>query len=132
MNPNVRYLIVCENVVVDVLRPRYVSLIGLMSAIRPVESDPYPLLYRELCVFLQLTGCRGTGVGHIEFRHADSDAVIFRSLSRVLTLPNDPLDVVGFYFRVRDIQFPESGLYWVRFVYDSSVLSEHPLVLRPQ
>lgn len=70
--PTVRYLIVCEDVQVDPENPYRITLVGLLSAIHALGPIPYPLLQRELCVFLQLTECRGPARGHVELQHADS------------------------------------------------------------
>jgi hypothetical protein len=59
--PVVRYLIVCEDIQTDAATPRKVTLVNLISAIRSKDDPPFPLLYRELCVFVQLTECRGAG-----------------------------------------------------------------------
>ncbi len=60
MQPTVRYLIVCEDVHTDPQKPRRITLVGLINAIRSIDDVPYPLLYREFCVFVQMTECRGT------------------------------------------------------------------------
>lgn len=130
VNPTIRYLIVCEDIQTDPEKPRRVSLTGLISAIRSIDQPPYPLLYRELCVFLQLTECRGPAEGRIEIRHADTDQLVFRTRTRTIPFGNDPLEVVGAVFRIRNCCFPEPGLYWVQFWYHEQVLARQPLILR--
>ena len=130
VHPTVRYLIVCEDVGVDPEHPRRVTLNGLVSAIRSLEQPGYPLLYREFCVFLQLTECRGTAEGRIEIQHSDSGDVVFRTMTRSIAFGSDPLEVVGATFRIRDCLFPESGLYWVQFWYNENMLAQQPLLLR--
>ncbi len=128
--PTVRYLIVCENVQTDSDNPRRVTLVGLLSAIRTLEQGAFPLLYREICVFLQLTECRGPADGRIEINNADSGKVVFRSPTRMIPFGSDPLEVVGAIFRIRNCLFPEPGLYWVQFWYNEQMLAQQPLVLR--
>jgi hypothetical protein len=130
VHPTVRSLIVCEDVQTDPENPRRVSLVGLLSAIRSLEEPPFPLLYRELCVFLQLTECRGPGEGRIEIHHEESGRVVFRTRTRTLPLRNDPLQVVGITFRIRNCLFQEAGLYWVQFWYNEQNIAQQPLVLR--
>ena len=77
--PTVRYLIVCEDILTDPDNPRRMTLAGLISAIRSLEVPPYPLFYRELCVFLQFTECRGPADGRVEIQHADSGRVLFQT-----------------------------------------------------
>jgi hypothetical protein len=128
--PTVRYLIVCEDVQTDPDNPRRVTLVGLISAIRSVEQPPYPLRYRELCVFLQLTECRGSADGRIEIQHADTGQVVFRTRTRTIPFGNDPLEVVGATFRIRNCRFREPGLYWVQFWYNEQMIAQQALLLR--
>ena len=130
VHPTVRYLIVCEDVHVDPEHPRRVTLTGLISAIRSLEQPAYPLWYREICVFLQLTECRGTAEGRIEIQHSDSGDVVYRTMTRSIPFGSDPLEVVGATFRIRDCLFREAGLYWVQFWYNGTTLAQQPLLLR--
>jgi hypothetical protein len=129
VHPIVRYLIVCEDLQTDTDNPRRVTIVGLISTIRACEQPSYPLLNRELCVFLQMTECRGPAEGHVEIQHADSGRVVFRTSQRTLPLPNDPLEVVGVTFRIRNCIFPEPGLHWVQFWYKGRIIGQQPLLL---
>lgn len=130
VNPTVRYLIVCEDVQTDPEHRLRVSLHGLLSAIRSLETPSYPLLYKEFCVFLQLTECRGPGDGRIEIRHADSETRIFATRTRTMPLPNDPLEIVGVTFRIQRCLFNEPGLHWVQFWYNEKLVAQQALLLR--
>lgn len=130
VQPVVRHLIPCEDVLVDEANPRRLTLAGLISAIHSVEEEPFPLRYRELCIFLQLTSCRGPAEGRVEIQHADSGEVVFRTQHRVIPLPTDPLNVFGVTFRIRNCLFQQPGLYWVQFWYKELMISQQPLVLR--
>jgi hypothetical protein len=130
VRPVVRYLVVCEDIRVPPESPQSATLVNLISTIRSLGSPPFPLRYPELCVFLQLTECRGPVDARVEIAHADSDRVVFRTRTRSLPLPHDPLEVVGFWFRIRRCLFPEAGLYEVRFYTDEVLLAQQPLVLR--
>ena len=130
VHPTVRYLIVCEDVQTDPDNPRRITLVGLISAIQSIEQPPFPLLYPEICVFLQLTECRGAAEGRVEIRHADSDQVAFRTKTRTVPFSSNPLDVVGVTFRMRNCLFPAAGLYWVQFWYNEQTIAQQPLVLR--
>ncbi len=130
VHPTVRYLIVCEDVQNDPDNPRRVTLVGLISAIRSVEQPPFPLLYREICIYLQMTECRGSAEGRIEIQHAESGQVLFRTRTRTIPFGSDPLEVVGVSFRIRNCLFPEPGLYWVQFWYNEQMIAQQPLVLR--
>src|SRR5438876_6975109 len=118
VHPTVRYLIVCEDVQTDPDNPRRVTVVGLISALRSLEEPPFPLLYREICVFLQMTECRGSAEGRVEIQNAESGEAVFRTRTRTIAFGSDPLEVVGFTFRVRNCLFPAPGLYWVQFWYN--------------
>jgi hypothetical protein len=129
ISPTVRYLIVCEDVQANPEDPHRITLVSLISAIQALGPTPFPLLHRELCIFLQLTECRGPAEGRIELQHADSGEVVFRTLTRTMPLGNDPLEVVGVTFRIRNCLFPAPGLYWVQFWYNR-ILAQQPFLLR--
>ena len=84
VHPTVRYRIVCEDVQRDPDNLRRVTLVGLISAIRSLEQPAFPLLYREICIFVQMTECRGHADGRIEIHHADSAQVVFRTRTRTM------------------------------------------------
>jgi len=130
--PTLRYLIACEDIRTDPTNPRKVTLVNLLSAIRSLEQPPFPLLYRELCVFVQLTECRGSADVALTIAHADTGALAYAGPTQPwrANLPGNPLEVVGLPFRIRDIEFLEPGLYWLQFWYNGRVLSQQPLVLR--
>jgi hypothetical protein len=128
--PSVRYLIVCEDVQTDPHHPRRLTLVGLLPAIRSVGIPPYPLRYRELVAFVQLTECRGTAEGRVEIQHGDSGDVIFRTRNHRLALSGDPLEVEALAFRIRGCVFHEPGLYWVQFWYNDRAIAQQPLLLR--
>ena len=130
VHPSVRYLILCEDVQAEPESSRRVTLVGLISAIRSLEQPPFPLLYREICIFLQLTECRGPADGRIELHHADSGQVVFRTRTRTIPFATDPLEVVGVTFRLRNCLFQEPGLYLVQFWYNEQMIAQQPLLLR--
>ena len=55
VKPVERYMLHCDDWQVDPTDNHRVTIIGLISNIRPIEEPPYPLFYREMCVFLALT-----------------------------------------------------------------------------
>lgn len=130
ISPTVRHLIVCEDVQVDPENPRRITLVGLIGSLRALGPTPYPLLRTEFCVYLQMTECRGPAEGRIELQHADSGEVIYRSTTRMMPLGDDPLEVVGVTFRIRNCLFQTPGLYWVQFWYNGRILAQEPLLLR--
>jgi hypothetical protein len=130
LTPVVRYMILCEDWSVDADQPRRVHIHGLLCNIRPVDEDAYPLLFRESCVFLVLTEARGAGEAQIICVFEESGQRVFGTPKRACVFGADPLDLIGVSFRIRDCQFPQSGLYSIQFWYNDELVEERPLRLR--
>jgi hypothetical protein len=130
VQPVVRYMILCEDWEIDPANPRRVSIHGLLTNIRSLEDPPYPLLYREICVFLALTSARGRGIARIVCVSDESEGTVFETPERQVAFGPDPLEVVGLTFRIRDCQFPNPGMYSFQFWYNGKLLEERPLLLR--
>jgi hypothetical protein len=129
VSPTVRVMIVCDGVLTDPRNPKRVTLVNLVSSIRPTGEPAYPHRQAELGVFVQLTECRGPGRVRVEIGAADSDEVVFSTPDRLVAFPNDPLGVHGLRFRILRCRFPAPGLYWVEFWYDNRELARQPIVL---
>ena len=114
----------------DPQNSRRVLIIGLISNIRSLDEPPYPLTYRELCVFLALTEGRGRGEGRINCVFEETGEKAFETATRQIQFGRDPLEVVGVTFRIRDCRFPFPGRYSVQFWYNEEKVAEHPLLMR--
>jgi hypothetical protein len=130
IKPVVRYMLLCDDWQVDPDNQRRVTIIGLISNIHALEDPPYPLFYRELCVFLALTEGRGQGEGKIVCIFEETGQRIFETHSRPISFGPDPLEIVGVPFRIRDCTFPQAGLYALQFWYAGEVVEERFLRLR--
>jgi hypothetical protein len=128
--PVVRFMILCEDVVADPGNPRRLSLIGLLNAIRSTGDQPYPLLYREICIYVQMTECAGLGEFRVQLYHADSGSLIFETNSYEREFGDDPLEVHGMFFRIKNCRFPGPGLYLFEFCYNGIVEERCFLVMR--
>jgi hypothetical protein len=111
-------MLVCDDVQTDPANPHKVNVFGLIGTIRSVADPPFPLCHPQLCVYLVLTGGRGTGETTVAVVQADSDRLVFASLPHTLSFGTDPLAVRGLVFRILNGVFPEAGLYWVEFRYN--------------
>jgi hypothetical protein len=130
IKPIVRYMILCEDWRTDPDNNHRVTIIGLISNIRALDQPPYPLLYRELCVFLALTEGRGQGEGQIVCVFEDTGKKIFETNKRSIPFGPDPLEVLGVPFRIRNCLFPQAALYSVQFWFDGDLVEERPLRMR--
>lgn len=112
--PIVRHMILCQDWNVEKARERLINIRGLLTSIRSLDSPPYPLIHREICVLVVATDGRGQGTAR----------------PRQLRFGGDPLRVYAFGFRIGHCPFPEPGIYTFQFVYNESVLASCPLRLR--
>jgi hypothetical protein len=125
--PVVRTLIACEEIRPDDLDPRRLSLLRVVSAIR---ATAYPALRPQFAVFAVLTGGRGAGELWMEIRQADADAVVYASARRRVAFAADPLVLHGATYNIRNLVFPQPGLYWVQLRYEGDVIADLPVVLK--
>ena len=130
MPPVVRHMILCEDWIAAPQDAPRVTIIGLLTNIRAIDQPPYPLVYRQLCIFLTLTDGRGEGKGKIVCRFEETGETVFQTPDRSIEFPADPLEVVGVPFRIRDCPFPQPGMYSLEFWYDSERLQTCSLRLR--
>ncbi|MBX9580623.1 MAG: hypothetical protein K2X87_09975 [Gemmataceae bacterium] len=128
--PIVRQMILCDDVLPSTRRPGDHDALGLIHSVYPDPPGFYPAVLPVLCVYLQLTGGRGSGVGQVVVVEADTGGPVFAGRPHTIDYPPDPLAVVFRVFRVLDCKFPRSGLYWVQFRHDGRELSAQPLVVR--
>jgi hypothetical protein len=61
IDPVVRHMIVCEDVVIDPNDPRRVTFEGLQSTINAPDPSAFPLMVAKLSVYLKIAGGRGAG-----------------------------------------------------------------------
>lgn len=106
VHPVVRYLIVCDDVVVDQVNPRKVTIVGLISTVLSNDDPPFPVRHEQLCVYAQLTEFRGVAQVRVDIVHADTESPVSFSLHHEVSFGDDPLDVVGAVIRLRGCRFP--------------------------
>jgi len=130
IKPVVRYMILCDDWRSDLDNNRRVTIIGLLSNVHALDDPPYPLFYREMCVFLALTEGYGQGEGKIVCVDEESGQGVFETRARSIPFGSDPLEVVGVPFRIHDCSFPKAGLYSIQFWFEGELVEERPLRMR--
>lgn len=130
IRPVVRDMILCDDWEVDPSNRFRVNILGLLNSIRSLDEPPYPLLYREFCVFLVLTEGRGKGDSRIIGVLEETGQRVFATGIQQIRFGGDPLEIVGVPFRIRDCLFPYPGQYSIQFWYNDEMLEERPLRLR--
>src|SRR5262249_49581610 len=98
IKPVVRYMLLCDDWQLDPENNRRVTIIGLLSNNHALDDPPYPLLYREMCVFLALTEGYGQGEGKIVCVFEETGQQIFEMHPRPISFGSDPLEIVGVPF----------------------------------
>jgi len=130
IKPIVRYMLLCNDWELDPSNDRRITIIGLISNIYSLEDPAYPLLYREICVFLTLTEGRGQGEAKIVCVMEETGEMVFETRSRPIPFGPDPLEILGVPFRIRDCSFPRAGMYSIQFWFDGELVEERPLRMR--
>jgi hypothetical protein len=130
MKPIVRYMLLCNDWATDPDHDRRINVYGLLSNIRSLDVPPYPLLYRDFCVLLVLSECRGQGTIQIRCVQEETGIQIFATQKHAVSFGSDPLDVIGIPIRIRTCLFPAAGLYSAQLWYNDEMLEERPLRAR--
>jgi hypothetical protein len=127
IDPFVRRMIVCDDIVRSSRNQGQLDAIGLVNYVRPETPGRYPVRLRQLAVLVELTGGRGTGEGQIVVVAADTDEPVFASPVHTWSYPADPLRVLPVVFRIRECSFPRSGVYWVQFWHRGRKFTEYAI-----
>jgi hypothetical protein len=129
MGPEVRYLILCDDVRADPTNLLRVDVLRLITHIRSTASPAFPVVRPLFCVLLILTGCRGAGELSLRIVQSDTGRVLFRNLPRRIQFSGAPEEAVGITFRLRNCSFPAAGLYWVECIFSGTFLARQALSL---
>ncbi|MBM4071614.1 MAG: hypothetical protein FJ271_22190 [Planctomycetes bacterium] len=105
-------------------------MIDLILNLVSKEVPAYPVLRRELCIFIVVTELRGKGEFFLKIVHADMEQDIFASKTRTHDFGSDPLKAHGIPFRIRNCLFPSPGLYWIQFWFDGALIHQQELFAR--
>jgi hypothetical protein len=128
LQPVVKSMVLCEDVLPGPEGTDNLHLMNTFTAIRPQSFPPFPHLFPQLCVFLELTDAEGEAPVWVLARHAESDREVFGSGSYSVSFP-DQLHVVRAVFRLQDCRFPKPGLYSIEFFCDGQCVADHRLAL---
>jgi hypothetical protein len=128
--PVVRYMLLCEDWANEPVGSHRIVIYGLLTHLRSRDDPPYPLLYREMCIFLALTEIHEEGEGRIIGLYEDDGQQVINVGPRLIPRASDPLAVVAVPFRIRDIYFPRSGICTVQFWFAGELVEQRPLQLR--
>jgi hypothetical protein len=98
---------------------RKMSLVGTFTKIR---ADAFPFSAQPFCVFSTLTDGLGPGTLELTITSLTTDEDI-DSFQRPIEFPNRFVDV-RVLFRLRDVSFPEEGLYLFSLSVDTDTIAQ--------
>ena len=132
MEPEIIYLIACDNVATDPLNLHRINLHGLMARLWSTSVPPFPVLRPEFCVFAMFTG--GQGAIDIAIRVVNdlSGQTVYRTGAHRIRFAGQRDDVTGATFRIRGCKFPAAGLYWIECLAARSVIGRQRLWVLPR
>jgi hypothetical protein len=128
--PVVRHFIACERIEHSP-GSRNVGLYNLIHAIRPASDAIYPLIRRNLCLYVLLTD----GSGRLPFQVRlmfieEEETEIYTTPPLSRDLGSNPLAVMGWPLVLRNVPFPQPGLYEFRLLCAGQEIAREPIVLR--
>jgi hypothetical protein len=103
-------MLVCDDVQASLTSPQKVNVYGLLNTIRSTGKEPSFPLQHSFCVYLAITGGRGSGEGRIVVMDAETEQVTFSGQGHIIEFDADPLKVLGAIFRLGACPFPRPGL----------------------
>lgn len=127
--PVVKSMVLCEDVLPGPDATGNVHLMNVFTAITPRTHPQYPLLFPQICVFLQITDHQGAHQGQIRVRNLSTDRLVFGSSMHQIELESR-LQLKLILFRIRNCPFPESGIYSVEFYWDGIWITDWRLQLK--
>ena len=131
LKPSARNMVVCEDVATDDRWPGKAILVGPVSWIRWPEEETEQVTLPTLCVYLVLSGGRGTGRVRISCINEETEAELFPLQEMTLSFEGrDPSRPYTGVVRLNDCEFPKPGIYVVRFLFENEEVEHRILSVR--
>ncbi len=131
LTPNVRYLVVCDEVLKDQSRPGKLTVVGLTSLVAWPAGAMASVSVDRLVVLLILTDGRGTGMGRIRCVNDETGQPVFGSPARRISFEGkDPTGHYGVTFSLLDCRFPAPGVYVIQFLFDDTLAGQQLITVR--
>jgi hypothetical protein len=130
--PRARHFIPCHAVLTDSKRHAY-TLEGIIFIIRPTEGDSFPLLLPEMFLFTVLSNAHGDyefSVQVVTWDPTGKEIDVWQTGSITQGLGKDPLMVLGWPIRLRNLEFERPGLYEFRLMCDGMIIAQTEISLR--
>jgi hypothetical protein len=129
--PVVRYMIPCDEAIVDPQQPGKITIVGLTTVVKWPAEATTAFRLEKLVVLLILAGGRGVGSGRIVCVNEETGQPLFGSADRPVSFEGtNPSLPYGVTFKLLDCRFPGPGEYSIQFELDGEVLSRQTLIVR--
>lgn len=109
--PIVRNFLVCQDVIADARNPRLVSIIRVLCRVRADFQQGSGAILDRLCVYVQLTECRGDVELDVRVRMAESGAAVRATSPIRVKASEDPVEIVQASIAIEPIWFPRPGSF---------------------
>ncbi len=132
MEPEVVYLIVCDDVQTDPLNLHRINIRGLMTRLWSTSDPPFPITRPEFCVFVMFNGAQGPVSIAVRVIDDATGQPVYRTAARRIRFAGQPSDLTGATFRIRHCKFPAAGLYWIECLAAQKVIGRQRLWVLPR
>ncbi len=105
-SPTALAFIICDSIIEDKATNKK-SLVGLFNSI---ATKTFPCIHSVIHVFVGLTGGHGRYQSALSCVKDDDESVKILDLQGLIKF-SDPLEIVEVNFEIRDVRFPEAGIY---------------------
>ncbi len=131
MLPEIRHLILCDDIAIDPNNYHRLNILGLMTSIRSAAVPPFPVVRPHFVALVVWSGGQGTAELTLRIVDDESGKRVFRTRPRQVRFVGDKAAVGGVVFRIRNCSFPAAGLYWVEVQLGGQIIGRQRLFLRP-
>lgn len=127
-SPLVQYMILCKDVRLEGPSPKRMNVYGLMTHVQsPIGA--FPAHIAEFCILMALRNGRGPGTAMISAVNEDTGETCWNSVPMRINFGADPLETRWLSFRMKEVTFPNAGVYSVEFRYNDIVLASQALIV---
>lgn len=123
-NPQPIALVICDNIYSDAGGKR--ALVGLFNRISTLDQTG-PIIQRRMVIYVSMTEVYRHSVVCIDCVDAESEQVIFEMKTPPAPANINPTTIFELEFELRDLVFPDSGTYYIRFSANGAPLLQRPI-----
>jgi len=111
-------LVICDQIIED----KFTSKKSLIGVFNQIGAQNFPCRHPQACVFVSVTDGRGKCAARLRIVHDESEHVV-AEVNGHIQFP-DVHTVVELVFGLRDLAFPDPGVYAIEFYCDDALVLE--------